>query len=296
MASIQSTLIALALRLFRKKTASTAAGVHKRLRQVRPRQDYNPPRRLQRGCTISRSEFHGHPLFELSAQGCKPDMDILFLHGGGYIFEMTRFHWHFLADLAGRVDARFIIPIYPLAPENSWQDVFDMIIPLYRRTVTVNADRRTVLMGDSAGGGLAAAIALEAANLHLPQVDQLLLLSPWLDLSVSNRSIAAVEALDPWLGVEGAREAGRLYAAGHDLKDYRLSPIYGDLSNLPPTRIFAGTHDILGPDSISFTEIADACGCDIELTIGPDMFHVWMLFSTPEGIEARQKIAAGLPQ
>ena len=294
MASIKSRLLSLAIRILRKRSASTAAGVHRRLRWVRPRQDYNPPKRLNSDFDIGKSEFEGHPVFELTAKDAQPDLDILYLHGGGYIFEITAIHWTFLADMASQLNARFIIPIYPLAPENSWKDVFDFVVPLYRRTVKAGEGKRVALMGDSAGGGLATALALEVRKENLPPVDQIVLLSPWLDLGLTNRSIEEVEPLDPWLSIEGAREAGRLYALGHDLKDYRLSPIYGDLSDLPPIRIYSGTRDIFMPDCISFTEIADACGCDIQLIMGPDMFHVWMLFNIPEGLEARQKIAAQL--
>ncbi len=294
MASIRSRLLSLAIGLLRKKTSSTAEGIHRRLKSARPRQNCNPPKRLNRDFDIQRSEFEGYPLYELSARDTKPELNIIYLHGGAYLFEMTVFHWKFLADLATELNARFIIPIYPLAPENNWQDVFAMVMPLYRRTVK-NADGgRFVLMGDSAGGGLAAAMALEARIQGMPAVDQIVLLSPWLDLSLTNHAIAMVEPDDPWLGVEGAREAGRLFADGHDLKDYRLSPIYGDLAELPPTRIYVGTRDILAPDCISFTEIADACGCDIELMIAPDMFHVWMLFDIPEGRQTRISILDGL--
>jgi acetyl esterase/lipase len=295
MASIKSRFQSLAIRLLFKRYASTASGIHRRLKWARRWQNCNPPGRFKTDFEISKTAYGGHTLFEMKPRGTEPDLTIIYLHGGGYLFEISRIHWNFIADLAGRANARFVVPIYPLAPEHNWRDVFDFIMPAYRQAFRIAAGTPVVLMGDSAGGGLAAVVVLAARNEGLPQADQLVLLSPWLDLGLTNRSIADVEPDDPWLGVQGSREAARLYADGHDLQDPRLSPIHGDLADLPPTRILVGTRDILAPDCISFTEIADACGCDIELVIGPDMFHVWMLFDSPEGQEARQTILTGLP-
>ncbi|MEX3009465.1 alpha/beta hydrolase fold domain-containing protein [Hoeflea sp. TYP-13] len=290
MASLRSKLLSLVIRILRKKSSSTAEGTHRRLKWARPRQNYNPPPGINRDFAVRKSEFKGYPVFEWSAHDTKPDLHVLYLHGGGYLFEMTVFHWKFLAALSEELNARFIVPIYPLAPEHNWQDVYTMVMPLYGDIAGEAADGTFVLMGDSAGGGLAAAMALEAQKQGLPAADQLVLLSPWFDLGLTNHAIATIEQNDPWLGIEGAREAGRLYADGHDLKDYRLSPIYGDLAELPPTHIYVGLRDIMSPDCVSFAEIADACGCDIELTVEPEMFHVWMLFDIPEGLRTRKSI------
>ena len=295
MASIKSRFYSLAVRLFLKRYATSARGVHKHLKTARRWQNFNPPRHLHADFEISQTQSNRNTVFELKPRGTDPALTILYLHGGGYLFEISRYHWDFIADLAGRTKARFIIPIYPLAPESNCRDVYECVMPIYREVAVASGDRPFVLMGDSAGGGLVTAMTLAGRREGLPAADQLVLLSPWLDLGLTNRSIADVERHDPWLGVEGAREAARLYADGQDLMDPWLSPIHGDLADLPPTRILVGTRDILSPDCVSFTEIADACGCDIELIIGPDMIHVWMLLNSPEAREARQMIVEGLP-
>ena len=95
-------------------------------------------------------------------------------------------------------------------------------------------------------------------------------------------------------GHPGRLEAIRLYAAGFDRKDWRISPLYGDLSVLPKTLLLTGTRDILHPDCLVFAERARAAGIDVELFVEPGMMHVWPLIAIPEARRARDRIVAFL--
>src|SRR6185295_17054509 len=108
--------------------------------------------------------------------------------------------------------------------------------------------------GDSAGGGLALAYAISSIRRGRPVPAGMVLIAPWLDATLSNPEIAAVEALDPWLARPGLVAAGRAWAMGDHPERWEVSPIYAgdeDLARLPPTTVFIGTHDILHPDVVA---------------------------------------------
>ncbi|WP_136656875.1 alpha/beta hydrolase fold domain-containing protein [Nitratireductor sp. XY-223] len=295
MTSIKYRVQLLTLRLTMQKHFASPESLHRQIAVARRNRDFDPPRHVRENFSMVEHEWHGHPVFEMAPLGRRPNLHILYLHGGANVFELGPMHWNFLAALARRKDARIIVPVYPLAPEHNWHDVHAILKPLYAKVARQAGDGTLVLMGDSSGGGLAASLALELAEDGQRPADQLLLLSPWLDASLSNHSIAEFAADDPWLGIEAMREAARLYAGSDDLKDHRISPIYGNLEALPPTQIYIGTHDILYPDCVSFAEIAYACGATIDLIYEPEMFHVWMMFDMPEARRTLDEMAAGLP-
>ena len=101
-------------------------------------------------------------------------------------------------------------------------------------------------------------------------------------MSLSNPEVFEAAKVDPWLAIPGGLEAIRLYAAGFDRSDWRISPVFGDLSVLPKTLLLTGTRDILHPDSLVFAERARAAGVDVELFVEPGMIHVWPLIAIPE--------------
>ncbi|MCY6380315.1 alpha/beta hydrolase fold domain-containing protein [Hoeflea prorocentri] len=245
---------------------------------------------------VLQSEHAGMPAVDIQKKGSAPNRQILYLYGSFYLFGIESMHWKLVSELLTRADIRITVPAYPLAPEYNWEDVYAALMPLYEHVTGSAPEGGLTLMGDFDGGGIAAGLCLEASELGLPTADQLVLLCPWLDAGLTNRRIADLVESDPWLSVDSAREAARLYAAGNDLKDYRISPIYGNLEKLPPTRIFTATRDILHPDCLSFADLADACGAEIELIVEQELFHNWMMFDVPEARHTLDQIVTGLPE
>jgi acetyl esterase/lipase len=141
-------------------------------------------------------------------------------------------------------------------------------------------------VGDSAGATMAVVMTMLAAERGLPSPGRHVLISPGLDMTLSNPKVFDVEKVDPWLGIPGGLEAVRLYAKGIEHSDWRISPLYGNLSVLPKTLVFAGTRDILSPDAVIFAEKAAKAGVDIDLVLEPGMFHAWVLL--PQLREARR--------
>lgn len=166
---------------------------------------------------------------------------VRYLHGGAYVNEIEKLHISFCDNLAEKVNATVFAPIYPLAPNHTFEETYDIVENLYDLLLKFN--KPITIMGDSAGGGLAAAFCEYLATNELAEPDHLILLSPWVDVSMSGDYDEYMD-IDSMLGVDGLIEMGKAWAGGLDTKDYRVSPLYGDIKKLPQTTIFVGTHEI----------------------------------------------------
>ena len=211
---------------------------------------------------------------------------VIYLHGGIYVNEIKLPHIFFCDKLAKKVNACVFAPIYPLAPNHTYEETYEIVENLYRHLLTMN--KPIIIMGDSAGGGLSAAFTEYLAVNDLPQPENLILISPWLDVSMSGNY--DVE-FDPMLGVDGLREMGETWAAGLNPKDYKVSPMFGEVTSLPKTTLFVGTHEIFYPDVVKFYNKLKDNGVDAELNVGEGMTHVYAIYPlVPESKEAFKHI------
>jgi acetyl esterase/lipase len=186
------------------------------------------------------------------------------------------------------------VPIYPIAPEHDFHAMFGMVGDVYRQMLDETDAEDIVFMGDSAGGNMAVVLTMMAAEEGLPLPSRHVLISPGLDMSLSNPEVFEAERNDPWLGISGGLEAIRMYSAGIDRSDWHISPLYGDLSVLPQTLLLTGSHDLLSPDNLIFAKKASAAGVDIDVVYEEGMFHVWPLIEMPEARRARDSIVTFL--
>ena len=124
---------------------------------------------------LERREDSGMPVYYLRPRTPSKAV-IVYLHGGGYISTANSAHAHLVDHLARRAGADVVMPLYPLTPHHTWQEAHRLVLDLYRRTVAENPGKRIILMGDSAGGGLAAVIALSLAEAGDAQPDELALI------------------------------------------------------------------------------------------------------------------------
>lgn len=176
-------------------------------------------------------------------------MTILYLHGGAYVGELQPEHWEFIGKIVTDTGATVIVPDYPLAPKYTYKDVFNMIEPLYVEIVAKVGSDNIVVMGDSAGGGIGLALVekiTEDSNYNIPS--KTILISPWLDVRMTNPEIDKVQENDKELNRETLRLAGLSYAGIDGIDNKLVNPIDGDISKLKNVTIFTGTYDILNPD------------------------------------------------
>jgi epsilon-lactone hydrolase len=145
-------------------------------------------------------------------------------------------------------------------------------------------------MGDSSGGGFALALAQKMREENNDKANQIILLSPWLDITLKNTNISALDSEDPVLGISGLQRAGKAYAGDSDPNNYLLSPINGQVEGLGKISIFIGTKDILEADTRRFKSITKEKGININYYEYKDMIHVWPLFDLPESKKAIEQI------
>ena len=216
------------------------------------------------------------------------ERNIIYLHGGAYVSEIQIQHMIFCDKLAKDVNATVFAPIYPLAPNHTYDETYQILESLYE--LILKFEKPVTIMGDSAGGGLAASFCQYLKSKELAQPEHLILISPWVDVSMSG-DYEDYKDVDPMLGVDGLREMGKAWAGNLDPKDYKVSPLYGDVKKLPQTTIFVGTHEVLYPDIIEFYNKLKDNGIDVELNVGEEMSHVYPLYPlVPEAKEAFKHI------
>lgn len=238
--------------------------------------------RFDRRFSVERTEVSspgsvGFPAYVLTARGTSPTRTVVYLHGGGYVAGIDPFHVRYAARLAERLGVRVVLPDYPLAPEHTWRDSHDALVTLCAEWAE-RSPGGTVLAGDSAGGGLALALALSLRDRGLPQPDRLLLHAPWVDLTASTPDTPAFGDRDPWLFLGKLRAYASWWAGtDDDLARPEVSPALADLSGLPPALVLQGTRDLLTPGTRLLVRRGREAGWDVTYVEEPDLIHVYPL-------------------
>ena len=219
----------------------------------------------------------------------KSGITVFYLHGGAYFMDITNAHWKLRKKLVDGANVRLIVPAYRLLPFATYREAFDLVVPLYREYREANPDQKVILMGDSAGGGLSLAVTeqFKADGIILP--DELILLSPWVDIAMDNEQIGKYESRDPFLSVQTLSVCAEKWMDGLDAHDWHVSPIYGDMKGIRNVTVFVGTSEIFFPDVTKFFRMLDRDPSN-ELLVGDEMNHVYPLFPIPEAKYAVNKI------
>jgi len=219
-------------------------------------------------------------VWEIKRKDTIPDLIILYLHGGAYYANLNTQHWRFIEQLLLITNVKIIVPDYPLAPKYNCLDVYQFIDVLYARLIAEYLTKRIILMGDSAGGGIALGFAQKVKEDDVKQPDEIILLSPWLDVSMTNPNIVDFEDNDNLLSKNGLKHAGQKYAGNLDLTDYRVSPIYGNFNNLGQISIFTGTNDILIADARKCKLLLDRQNIEFNYFEYQNMMHDWVIITS----------------
>ncbi len=256
---------------------------------------YHIPSYCRMKARINKSECRGMEVFRLKAEseGAKAGgvgKTVLYFHGGGYVEQPLPFHWLFLDELARKTGATVIAPVYPKAPDHVYIETYACLTELYDRILQTTTVENVILMGDSSGGGLALAFAQYLQQIGKPQPSKLILLSPWVDLTMSNEQIKEYERFDPTLSAKGLIVMAEAWAGGDSPRNYMLSPLYGDMRGLGAISLFIGGNEVLLPDAKKLRTRAAEQGVKIDYYEYPKMNHVFPLYPVPEATIAKHKI------
>jgi len=218
---------------------------------------------------------------------------ILYLHGGGYALCSANTHRPLAARIGKASGVKVLFPEYRLAPEHPFPAAIEDAVNVYRWILHQGfSPSNIVFAGDSAGGGLCIAAALVLRDQNEPLPAAIVCLSPWVDLTSSGESYRKNKWVDPYLSIEAVRAAVRMYA-GDEKPDHPLiSPIFADLSGLPPLFIQAGNHEILQSDAEKLAAQARNAGVPFTLKVWKGMWHVWQISgdALPEARKAIKEI------
>ena len=221
------------------------------------------------------------------------DLVVLYLHGGGYCIGSNRTHQSMVSYIVNGLQAEALMVEYRLAPEHPFPAALEDAVASYRWLLSQGkSPERIVIAGDSAGGGLTVATMMDLKEKGLPLPVAGVCLSPWADLSASGESYQTKAEEDPIVQKDGILEFADAYLAGRDRKTALASPIFGDLTGLPPLLIQVGSAEVLLDDARRLSANAKTAGVEVDLEVWDQMVHVWQLFSAllPEGREALEEV------
>ncbi|WP_416566171.1 alpha/beta hydrolase fold domain-containing protein [Nocardia testacea] len=240
----------------------------------------SPPDLAAVGLWVGREQFDGMPV--VTIRPATPSGKVVVgVHGGAYVVQPTVMHWLDYATMARDTGATVVVPIYPLAhtPQGRAATVVPALADLVTAQIGAHGAANVSLYGDSAGGGLALATAQELVRRAATRPAHMVLISPWLDVSMTNPAIATVA--DPILGTAALRKAGTWWAGTLPLTDPLVSPLYGSLAGLPPTGVYSGSLDVLSPDALVLRDKARAAGAAFTFVLRKGLIHDWALGGLP---------------
>ena len=295
MPSLRARLVELALPLLGiKRFFSEPDRMDARIAGLRRQPPVRPRKKRYRQFDILESYDRGYPVVTILPKHGSGERapHILYLHGGGYVMDIAAVHWEAVFRLCERLGASATVPIYPLAPEHKAIATVDQMRELYGTLCETYGAACLTVMGDSAGGGMALALAQRLTQDGGEQPASLVLYSPWLDATGSGVGQQDIEHVDRMLSIEGLDACGKRYAGDLPLEDPLVSPLFGNLDGLAPMAIFAGTHDVLLVDARRLAELLSEPGKPEHVYREYEgMCHVWMLLPVPEAKRALDETA-----
>ncbi|MFP6843279.1 MAG: alpha/beta hydrolase [Acinetobacter sp.] len=232
----------------------------------------------------------------LRAEEIKPQTEstqlIFHIHGGAFFLGSLKTHRAFLTQIAARTQMQVLHVDYPLSPEHQHPEAIDALFDIYTTLLDQGVQSKDIILsGDSCGANLALALALRIQQEKLPQVSGLILLSPFLDLTLTSESLRYNAQHDALLSIETLETGIDYYVPKNmDKSDPTISPLFADLTGLPPILVQVGSKEILLDDAQRFKERAEQANVKVDFKIYTGMWHNFQMFSAWFD-EAQQAIA-----
>ena len=215
---------------------------------------------------------------------------VFYFHGGAYINQPNNQQTTMAARTAKETGCKVVLMVYPKEPVYTCEQAYKQCMDYYLEHVKKYDCGKIVFMGDSAGGGLALGLAEVLHTGNHPEPEELILISPWVDVSMTNPDMPAYLKKDPMLGIDGCRRMGEVWAGDLPLDDSRVSPLYGDVKGLCPVTMTVGTWEVLYPDIMLMAEKFEKEGVSLNLITGERMIHCWPIIPVQEAKAAQAVI------
>ena len=283
--SWQMRSLAAAITLVRKVRPASEARAQRRL--AAPKKSPAPPAWLTQRFDVTTRNVDGFDVHTVSPAGSDHCATVIFLHGGGYVAEIEKSHWTLVADFASGLGVDVVVPIYGLAPQHCAAEAVPLVHNVIRDS---SASGPVYLAGDSAGGGLALAATMSWIEQGGTPPVGLTLIAPWLDIALRNPELPDVQRRDPFGFAGPMRVVGRAWAREMWPDDPQVSPLFYDLTSVPPIDLYVGDRDITSPDCRALRDKAPAGR--VSYHEQPGALHVYPLLPVPEGRRARKDMVA----
>lgn len=247
--------------------------------------------------TLTPVSADGVPAEWLVAPGARTDRAVLYLHGGGYVIGSIKSHRYLMQNVSRHSGARTLGLDYRLAPEHPFPAAIEDATKAYRWLLAQGIKPGHIaIAGDSAGGGLTLATLLSLRDQGVPLPAAGVLISPWADLTGSAGAVTSRAASDPMVKGDGLFSLAGKYLNGADARNPLASPVFADLTGLPPLLIHVGGREILYDDSITLAANARKANVPVALVDEAELFHVWHAFAPmlDEGQRAIEQIGGWL--
>jgi acetyl esterase/lipase len=262
--------------ILRQSSFPAESGVEEQRRLLRELLSAQP---LPAEVTVTAGELGGVPTAEITVDGIEPRHVVLYFHGGVYVMGDAALAADLASQVARRAQAQAISVDYRLAPEHPYPAAVDDAVAAYRALLENGTDPSDIAFaGESAGGGLAIATLVSSRDQGLPLPAMAYVMSPYVDLTLAGASIDAKASLDPLLSREALEARIPDYTSGQDAALGLISPIFAELSGLPPLIIQAGSHEVLLDDAVRLARAAASADVEVTLDITPQVPHVFQAY------------------
>jgi monoterpene epsilon-lactone hydrolase len=252
--------------------------------------DVNEQRRLLRDAIsaqplpaeliVTASVLGGVPTAEITVDGIEPRHVVLYFHGGVYVMSDAFLVAGLASQVGRRTHAKVISVDYRLAPEHPYPAAVDDALAAYQALLHNGiAPSDIAFAGESAGGGLAIATLVNARDHGLALPAAAFVMSPYVDLTLSGTTMETKRDVDPLLSRELLQPRVTDYTSGQDAALGLISPVFADLSGLPPLIIQAGSHEVLLDDAVRLAQQAATADVEVTLDITPRVPHVFQAYS-----------------
>ncbi len=249
-----------------------------------PRPPAKPTSKQLQGLSLEHEQVDGFSVYKVVP--ASSERTVVYLHGGGYVQPIASQHWALITRLARETSSEFVVVCYGLSPKYKVDHALDLLKKIEPR---VSGSKPVVLMGDSAGGGLALAIAQTGWKF----IARLILISPWVDSEFSEAT-KPNEKRDPWLNADSLRYIATIWSGVGSWQRSEVSPLRGSMRELPPTSLFVGDYELFYPDLIALADKMRSEGVALNLDYQKGGMHVYPLIPSPEGLRAIEVIKRDL--
>jgi epsilon-lactone hydrolase len=262
--------------ILRQSAFPVDVDVNQQRRQLRELLSAQP---LPADVTVTAAALGGVPTAEITVDGIEPRYLVLYFHGGVYVMGDAFLAADLASQVGRRTRAKVISVDYRLAPEHPYPAAVDDALAAYEALLHNGAAPSDIVFaGESAGGGLAIATLVNARDHGFPLPAAAFVMSPYADLTLAGATMETKREADPLMSPQALHARVRDYTAGQDAALGLISPIFAELSGLPPLIIQAGTHEVLLDDAIRLARQAATADVEVTLDITPGVPHVFQVY------------------